>query len=351
MSDEILKQVELLLGSIGVILSLFFSFFLFINRKKQPVWNLFLAIYLLAFGLRIGKSVFHYFYAIDPGIRNFFLTIIFCVGPSIWLYTKYLVLEQKNIVTKDLTHYFLFLFLLPICWFIPNNGPDKFSPFFALFYNSIIVHLCVYTGYALFWFIKNNERSSGTTNLVIKKRWLRHFLVANFIFVILYGIISYVEFPFYIGISYLFSLLIVFVSIWALNNPKLFKITAEKYSTSNLSAQQAEKIVLKLKSHFAQNKSFLNPELTLQILSEEIEVSSKELSQAINQHTQNNYAQFIMQFRIDEAKRLLLSNSHKKYTMAAIAYDSGFNSISSFNSAFKKIEGTTPLAFQNNAGK
>ena len=87
---QLLKHLELLFGSIGVILSLFFSLFLLITRKQQPKANFFLFIYLLAFSLRIGKSLFFNYFPIDPEIRNIFLGVLLTIGPSIWFYTKFL---------------------------------------------------------------------------------------------------------------------------------------------------------------------------------------------------------------------------------------------------------------------
>ena len=38
----------------------------------------------------------------------------------------------------------------------------------------------------------------------------------------------------------------------------------------------------------------------------------------------------------------------KNYTISSIAFDVGFSSLSSFNSAFKKFEGTTPSLYRKN---
>lgn len=85
MSPELLNQFEFLIGSIGVILSLFFGIFLLITYKRRPKANLFLAIYLLAFALRIGKSLFHYDFEIPATIRTYILSTLYVVGPALWL--------------------------------------------------------------------------------------------------------------------------------------------------------------------------------------------------------------------------------------------------------------------------
>lgn len=67
-------------------------------------------------------------------------------------------------------------------------------------------------------------------------------------------------------------------------------------------------------------------------------------SYTINAGYQLNFSQFVNQYRVEKAKELLLNN-HQNYTVLAIAYESGFNSKTAFNTTFKKICGLTPTEF------
>ncbi len=58
---------------------------------------------------------------------------------------------------------------------------------------------------------------------------------------------------------------------------------------------------------------------------------------------------FINYYRIQDAKKMLLDEDNKNYTISSIAFDTGFSSLSSFNSAFKKIEGKTPSSYRKNS--
>ncbi|MEO1547771.1 MAG: helix-turn-helix domain-containing protein [Bacteroidota bacterium] len=351
MQTEITKQLELLFGSIGVILGLFFSVFLLTNRKSQIKASFFLGIYLLTFSLRIGKSVFHYFYELSPEIRNFFIGILFCVGPSLWLYTRNLTrLQNPTRSRHDVLHYIPFLLIAPFSFFIPNNGPGTDTTLFTLFYNVIILHMFAYCVWSLVWFSRHQNQAQETDGAT-RITWLRYFLWVNLGFVVLYFLISQLIFPFYIGLSFLFSGIIIFFSVWALKNPSLFKMPKEKYENSSLNETRAKDIIRNLKSYLETEKAFLNPSLTLSQVSKHLEISTKDLSQAINQTEKLNYSQFIAQYRVAEAKKLLTSSKHKDFTIAAIAYDCGFNSISSFNTTFKKVAKITPLEFQKTALK
>ena len=162
----------------------------------------------------------------------------------------------------------------------------------------------------------------------------------------MYFLISELIIPFYIGISFLFSITVIFLSFWALKNPFILKRPVDKYKYSTLNSNEAERLMKKLKFFMAKEKPYLNPSLTLLELSKKMNTSTKELSQAINQIEALNYSQFISRHRVEETQKLMKSESHNKLTIAAIAYDSGFNSISSFNMAFKKHTKTTAIAYR-----
>ena len=82
-----------------------------------------------------------------------------------------------------------------------------------------------------------------------------------------------------------------------------------------------------------------------------LNLSTQVLSMVINQKSGQNFNSFINTFRIAEATRLFGEEKYKHLTIAAIAFEVGFNSISSFNAAFKKQTGKTPLAYRNEALK
>ena len=93
-------------------------------------------------------------------------------------------------------------------------------------------------------------------------------------------------------------------------------------------------------------KPYLEPELTLDVLASQLSVKSKFLSQTINELLQQNFFEFINNYRISEAKRLLTNPKDKKITVLEVMYEVGFNSKSSFNTLFKKDTGITPSEFK-----
>lgn len=91
---------------------------------------------------------------------------------------------------------------------------------------------------------------------------------------------------------------------------------------------------------------YLEPDISLTRLSKMLGKSTQQISTVINQYANRNFNDFINYYRIQDAKALLLDPKSEKYTISSIAFDMGFSSLSSFNSAFKKFEGQTPSSFR-----
>lgn len=93
-------------------------------------------------------------------------------------------------------------------------------------------------------------------------------------------------------------------------------------------------------------KSYMEPDITLEHLAEELSVTPRDLSMIINRHFGVNFYEFVNRYRIEEAKSMLSSSEHAETTITDIYLAVGFNSKSVFNTFFKKLVGTTPSQFR-----
>ena len=147
--------------------------------------------------------------------------------------------------------------------------------------------------------------------------------------------------------SVLFFALIIIAGFVAYRYYLYKKIENQKkklrYHSSKLKKEDAQRIEAKLNKYLVENKLFLEPDLTLQKLAKVINERPHYVSQVINQLYQKRFHDYINSYRIIEAKKLLITTYLK---IEAIAYDSGFNSLSTFNAVFKKETGTTPSKFR-----
>lgn len=109
----------------------------------------------------------------------------------------------------------------------------------------------------------------------------------------------------------------------------------------------------KLLNFMEADKPYLDEELSLQKLSLLMNVSTHQLSQTINQKLHTNFYKFVNAYRIEEVKKKLKDPEFEKYSILGIAFESGFNSKSTFNKIFKEETGLTPSQFKKSesAGK
>ena len=105
--------------------------------------------------------------------------------------------------------------------------------------------------------------------------------------------------------------------------------------------------VQSLKEYMELNKPFLNSSINLKDLSAQVDMNSRELSLLINQGIDSSFYDFINSYRIEFAKNMIAQSQDKKQTILEVMYASGFNSKSSFNTAFKKHAKFTPSEWKS----
>ncbi len=93
-------------------------------------------------------------------------------------------------------------------------------------------------------------------------------------------------------------------------------------------------------------KGFLNPNINLEIIASELDVSSGHLSRVINAEMTMGFSEYVNLLRVEEAKSYLIHPDFENYTLAAIGLESGFNSKSTFYATFKKTTGLTPAQYK-----
>lgn len=109
---------------------------------------------------------------------------------------------------------------------------------------------------------------------------------------------------------------------------------------------QAASLIEKLQYLMTTQKPYLNTKFSLQSLSKEINITSHQMSQLLNDNIGKSFAEYTAELRITEAKALLKDPANDHLTIEAIAEMVGYMSKSTFNAAFKKYTGTTPKLYK-----
>jgi AraC-like DNA-binding protein len=140
-----------------------------------------------------------------------------------------------------------------------------------------------------------------------------------------------------------FYLLVLF---WVFKRKKntLFFEEDIKYKDKKIADETADSIQTQLKVIFEEEKQFKNSDLKLQDVAKQLQISTHNLSQYLNDNLGKSFSVFINEYRIEAAKELLITK--KEFTIEAIGYECGFNSKSTFFTAFKNITKTTPATYK-----
>ena len=348
------------LAVVTAILLLIFSAFAYTSKKSNVLRNRILASFLLANSLYIIDFCLPIIINASGINLSWFNGIGtafgFLFGPLLYLYIKSITQKDFAITIKHFPHFILFIIIF-ISALIKLQIPDTYL-FTSLYIQTtpyMIVCVKIILKYRLS--LKNYFSSIDKLNLT----WMLYVVGAFFVmwmidltnFTLINLNLSNLTLRlnltfFSLAINFVFAILIFYK---ALQHPEIFAGTAEtekqqKYEQSRLTEEEKFEYLNKLKEYFKEDKPYLNPEITIAEVSHRMNVSVRYLSQVINESLGKNFYDFINSYRIEEAKRQLITEADSKKTVLEVLYDSGFNSKSAFNSAFKKHTGFTPTEFR-----
>ncbi|MBL7960473.1 AraC family transcriptional regulator [bacterium] len=124
----------------------------------------------------------------------------------------------------------------------------------------------------------------------------------------------------------------------------------QKYRTYMLfDGSDGEKYLQKIRVLMEMEKIYTNPELKLSSLANELNLPQHQVSKLINDKYGKSFTDLINEYRVNEFIERISLPKYRSHSVYGIALDAGFNSKSSFNSAFKKITGKTPSEFKKQA--
>lgn len=329
----------------GLILSIYFSFF----TRKKYLSSYFLGALLFVLSVRIGKSVFVYF---DGNLPKIYLQIglsaCFFIGPFLYCFLKSAV-KGLEIIPESwkwmLASLFVAILVTGICYPYENYSWLWNQYFSKIIYLQWFIYIVIST-----FVIKGvlKKMLSKGQQLTPAETWLLMIFFGNVVIFITF-FLSLIRAPFmsYISGSIGFSLilyLIISVLLYRKKTDDLFLLSPTKYLGKKVNQEEVGILMGKLEKAMAEQAIYRNPDLKLGDLSKEVNISSHQLSQFLNDHLGKNFTTFVNEFRINEACRII-STDHR-LTLESIGYEVGFNSKSTFFAAFKKLKGTTPLSYQ-----
>lgn len=120
----------------------------------------------------------------------------------------------------------------------------------------------------------------------------------------------------------------------------------KKYLKSGLTFDYSLELKENLLHLLNDKKIFKMDNLTLEVLSNELDTNRHNASQVINEHFNMNFFELINQYRIIEAKLILEDDLRQSMNIIDVAYEVGYNNKVTFNKSFKKETMLTPSQYR-----
>jgi len=369
---------------VTVFVMLLLAFFLLTVKTKNKLSNILFAGFLILTAFDLSSFFTDNYFESDLNFELFRITSSLLIMPIFYLYVKSVCYSDFRLKPKYLI--LAIPFVIANLVFTPRFYLattieniyiyGHFKQMFEIRFFYILAEL-QYAFYIISVFIilkkyKETYLENYTNTNNSSYKWLFQmtlfFLIAHCI-VIFKSLIRYTDYHALLNLSnVIIGTIALIISCWfvlkALNNPDLFKgvdsnmlMVFETINTKVISTKKkpfetpkSAEINLQIelvKKYVLENETYLEPTLTIQELARQVNIPVRDLSVLINHHMNQHFFDFINEFRIQKSMQLLKDPSKKKLTVLEILYEVGFNSKSSFNTAFKKYTNQTPTAFRN----
>ncbi len=369
---------------IGIIIAIFLSFILGSKKGKSLsdkillAWLFALAITLILYKLQTEELRNSY-----PFLLGWIFPMPLLQWPFLYLYV--LSLSSKKPLKLNLILHFLPFVLSFLLFskylFLPNEIKldiyNRHGEGYELEMNinllAIILSALTYTILSCYelWKHKQNIKNEFSYTEKITLNWLLFLVIGMtcILIIIFFRAEDYIIYSSVTGIVlYIGYFGIKQVGIFseksnlALDQPLLNEINSEfntinleessepikekiKYQKSKLSEEETKRIHSIVNKLMIEEKLYKNPEISLADLAQKISVHPNILSQVINSIEGKNFYDYINFHRVEEFQRLVLLPNSNQYTLLSLAFESGFNSKTSFNRNFKKVTNLSPSDF------
>ena len=336
------SQFLLVLSAFGALNGLLLSLYFF-TLKPIKISNQFLAGLLLMISIRILKSVLFYFNPeITKTILQIGLSACFFIGPFLYFYCVSKVGKMEEQPLAWPIHLFgLFIVVVGIGLTYPYHANLELW--------GHVLYKAINYIWLLYILLAGITLRSVFKNFIEKKLsiqdddiWVLSIYTGNVVIWFAYFTSSYTSYIVgALSFSFVFYLICLLV---------LFRFRASrekqsiKYANKTIESLQADTLTINLEKLMTEKHVYRNANLTMPNVAKYLSISTPLLSQLLNVNLNKSFSLFINEYRIEEAKTLLAGD--KLIKMDVIAEMCGFNSQSTFYSAFKKIAGTTPAKYR-----
>ena len=367
---------------IGIAQSLFAGIVI-ATRRPQQLADRYLATWLFIIAIEMILALIKVTWLEHLPYEIPFLVLPLVYGPLLFLYVRTLIAENPRWNWTDLMHFAPFLLFLGLAFLFrtdPEDGAVLPSWAHPSRLAKIIYELLIFASFTIYSIIVyvlltrhriaiRQEFSYSSSKITLT--WLLFVSItvyASYLLTFLSAGIQMlvIRLPFdpkifsFTGLT-LFSFAFSFYGHrqGQIFSPKIDKHTllpeepgvAAKYAKSSLQPDELRSMIDAMDRLMEKKKLYLNPELSLAEVADDLGIPRHHLTQAINTELGRNFYAYINELRVKKFMEMVADRRYHDYTFLAIAFDCGFNSQSTFNSVFKRITGFTPSEYLHSLGR
>ncbi len=329
--------------TLSVVMVLIFMLWILPARTKKR--NIFFLLLLSALGIHLLCEQFlllgflhHYSYSVIV------VSMVISFGPSLYFYTRKLYnLNTKNYIwhltLSQLSHFLLVILNITAVYYTPQwLFSFNYAFILAVYFGATVLLVKRKTA-------KKHELWTKTIAIGFGALLILHIVEVVLININIENIQNAVKVSSVnTSIQNIFIIAFLLMAIkQILINPKHFSNAVIRipyeHNDTTIDEQELNKIV----TYVSQEKAFKYPDLNREKVAEETALNYNQISKIINSTYKKNFNDWINDFRVQEAKQLLLSSD---MSIKEIYFEVGFNSKSAFYTAFKKKTHQTPSEFR-----
>lgn len=325
--------LPLMIGAAAVLHSLFLIVVLL--RLSSKLTNRLLVAILFMLATRMGACLIGLIYPELELAGIYVGALAFaCTGPLIHFYLIGLWNPSLQLKNPDLYH------------FIPATAILLSFPFISVYiaFGAYLFSLLMMTIYIIASALRLRRNKDQYHGDQVRWKWTKYFVTGMACLMLLFHSQSF----FFDALVYQWIIIgatfvLYALTLLALKQVKLFMAAPKKKDQK----QQLEELGTQIATFLQKEGIFTNPLMTVSLLAAALKAPPYRVSQAINAHFNQSFPEMINALRIEKAKQLLTDVNKSHYTVEAIAYESGFSTLSAFYTTFKKACQKTPSEFRN----
>jgi len=332
--------------------------------KKPNKSNLFLGLILFVLSLEIlfswgGQSG----YTNNPNAFPYWYFLSYLIlPPSLWLFVQFNLNPHFEYSKKYLLLFIPAVIEISVSWFrwgmakleIIDNAHNLIDHQVWFLFAEVapllwFIYAMIFFGRKLFSVRKKVRDSSGPNTIITHLNKIYALFITFSILTVFWIILVFTDYDVFDYVEILLTTSLYLMGYLGYLKTGFFEVprslSANTNGSNSFSQFDDEKELNRLYQIMEENALYIQSNLSLSDVADELKLPSRYVSHLINMYHETNFRDFINSYRVKEVLRKINDPAEKHKTLLALAMEAGFNSKSTFNQVFKAHTGEVPSKY------